>query len=169
MSRRVLHSLVPVAAVLVLLGACSRGEKDDGATVDRTTTTVAAGPTGPSTSTPTAGGGATPTTVASGPTTTGAPPAGGGTTATDGVIELTIAGGNVEGGVRREKVKQGAQVTLRITSDIADEIHVHTYDQKVDLVAGQSADLTFLARIPGVFEVELEQRGKKVLELEVTK
>ena len=43
-----------------------------------------------------------------------------------------------------------------------DELHLHAYDLTVDLVPNQSADLTFLAKITGVFEVELEKR--KVIE-----
>jgi hypothetical protein len=159
--RRVVVSLL---AVGLLLGACG-GDKDDDDAASTTTTSA-------SSSTSTGGAtGATTTTAAGGSsgasTSTSAPSAGDGSSSAEGVIVLDIVGGNVEGGVRREAVKQGSAVTIRTTSDVADELHVHTYDQKVDLVPGQSADLTFLARIPGVFEVELEKRGKKVLELEV--
>ena len=159
------RALAAVFVVLSLLavGACS---DDDDPTVsgsatgtgDGVTSTTAADAT-----TTTAGGGTTTTAVASGPTSTAVPAGGEG----EGVIELTIAGGKAEGGVRRETVQQGAQVTLRVTSDIAEELHVHTYDLRIDLEPGRSSDLTFLARIPGVFEVELEGSGTKVLELEV--
>jgi hypothetical protein len=151
-----------VAVAAVVLGACGGGKKDDdasgagAATKASTTTTVAAG--GSTTTSSGSSGGSS--------TSTSAPPAGD-TGSTEGVIELTIKGGDVQGGVRREAVKQGSAVTLRITSDEADELHVHGYDLKTDLVPGQSTDLTFLAKIPGVFEVELERLGKKVLELEV--
>lgn len=167
-SRRLLALL---AAATLALGAC--GDDDDdpvaGEAADRSTTTsVGAGTTGDAATT--TAGGSTATSGAAGSTTTAV----GSTTPVtpgesgEGVIELSIVGGDVEGGVRREKVKQGSQVTLRVTSDVADEVHVHTYDLTVDLVPGQSADLTFLARIPGVHEIELEDREKKVLELEVS-
>lgn len=166
-SRRLLALL---AAATLALGAC--GDDDpvvsDEAVDASTTTSGATGTAGDATTTTV--GGSTATSGASGSTTTAV----GSTTpvapgeSAEGVIELSIVGGDVEGGVRREKVKQGSQVTLRVTSDVADELHVHTYDLKVDLVPGQSADLTFLARIPGVHEVELEERLKKVLELEVS-
>jgi hypothetical protein len=166
---RTLARLLAVLLALALLGAaCGKDDKDDddgGTAATATTSTTAGsgtGTTGDETTTTAAG--ATTTAAGSGITTT-APPAGG---ESEGVIELSIVGGNVEGGVRREKVKQGSQVTIRVTSDITDELHLHTYDLKIDLVAGQSSDLTFLAKIPGVFEVELEGRGKKVLELEVS-
>lgn len=162
---RHLALLLVLVLGLAFVGACG-GDDDDDDTENgaaATTTTTSEGEPGDTTTTA-AGGGAT-TTTAGGATTT-APPASGDEPG-EGVIELTISGGNVVGGVRRETVKQGAQVTLRVTSDVADELHVHTYDQRTDLVPGQSADLIFLANVPGVFEVELEQRRKKVLELEV--
>lgn len=148
-------------------GACSDDDDDPGDASDaRTTTTAADDDKADSTTTTAAATGATTTTAASG-SATSAPPAAGGDAPGDGVIELTIRGSDVEGGVRREVVKQGAQITLRVTSDVADQLHLHTYDLKLDLVPGQSADLTFLAKMAGVFEVELEQRKKKVLELDV--
>jgi hypothetical protein len=156
------RSAVVLSVAAALLGACSDKKKDDSSSSATTTTSAS--------TTTTAASGGTTTTAGSGSggssTSTSAPPAGD-NGPTEGVIELTIKGGDVEGGVRRETVKQGSTVTLRVTSDVADELHVHGYDLKTDLVAGQSTDLTFLAKIPGVFEVELEHRGKKVLELEV--
>lgn len=164
---RTLARLLAVLLALALLGAaCGKDDDDDDTAATTTTSTTAGsgtGTTGDETTTTVAGAATTTTAAGSGITTT-APPAGG---ESEGVIELSIVGGNVEGGVRREKVKQGSQVTIRATSDVTDELHLHTYDLKIDLVAGQSSDLTFLAKIPGVFEVELEGRGKKVLELEV--
>lgn len=163
-----LLAVVVTVAIAVAGGACSDdGDDGDGALADRTTTTVGAARDESDDSTTTTPTAETTTTAAGGGAPTSAAPAAGGDAPGDGVIELTITGGNVEGGARREQVKQGAQVTIRVTSDVADELHVHTYDLKLDLVPGQSADLTFLARIPGVFEVELEERRKKVLELEV--
>ena len=162
-----LLAVVLTVALIVASGACTEdGDGGGDAVVDRTTTTAGAArgeSVDSTTTTPTA---ETTSTAAAGAPTSAAPAAGGDAPG-DGVIELTITGGNVEGGARREPVKQGAQVTIRVTSDAADELHVHTYDLKLDLVPGQSADLTFLARIPGVFEVELEERRTKVLELEV--
>ena len=166
------------AALLALLlaaglGACGDDDEDDGSASTSTTEATGSGTTEEDGTTTTAGADATTTSAAAGSTTTAAsggatstaPPSG---SQTDGVIELVIVGGDVQGGVRRERVKLNSEVTIRATSDVADELHVHTYDLKVDLVPGRAADLTLLARIPGVFEVELEERGKKVLELEVS-
>lgn len=169
------------AALLALLlagglGACGDDDDEgDGAASTTTTEATGSGTTEEDATTTTAGAGGSSTTAAPGSTTTTtasdgatstAPPSG---SQTDGVIEVAIVGGDVQGGVRREKVALNSEVTIRATSDVADELHVHTYDLKVALVPGRAADLTFLARIPGVFEVELEERGKKVLELEVSR
>ena len=45
-----------------------------------------------------------------------------------------------------------------MTSDVADEIHVHGYDLKKDVPAGGSVRFSFPASIEGVFEIELEGR-----------
>src|SRR3712207_5247078 len=49
------------------------------------------------------------------------------------VITLTYAGGKVTGDTGRVKVPVGTTVLLRITSDVADEVHVHGVDRYVDL------------------------------------
>jgi len=104
----------------------------------------------------------TSTTVAA---TTTAKPA---TTAdTTPVIQIRVVGGKPQGGVRRERVKLGEAVVLRVVADVADEVHVHSYDRKADVAPGKPAEIRFTADIPGVFEVELEQRRQKLLELEV--
>jgi hypothetical protein len=58
-------------------------------------------------------------------------------------------------------------VTIRVTSDVADEVHVHGYDLMTDVDPGTPATVTFDATIPGVFEVELEKLGQQLLTLQV--
>lgn len=171
------HRLLVLLAVAALaLGACGGGDDEGPEEAARETSTTAGPETGTTdedstTTTAVASAGGAGTTIAGPATTTtisGATDAGPEEPAGEGVIEIAIVGGDVEGGVRREKVELGSQVTLRATSDVADELHVHTYDRTIRLVPGQSSDLTFLARIPGIHEVELHGRHKKVLELEVS-
>ncbi len=83
------------------------------------------------------------------------------------VISLAISGGKVEGGVVRQAVKLGDEVTFRVVSDVDEELHVHGYDRKLALAPGIPVEVTFTADIPGVFEVELEHSGLKVAELQV--
>ncbi|MCW2685002.1 MAG: uncharacterized protein JWP33_2915 [Blastococcus sp.] len=82
-------------------------------------------------------------------------------------LEVTLAGGQASGDVGRVPVAAGERVTLAITSDVADEVHVHGYDLTGALIPGQPAELTFAATIPGVFEVELHDAGTVLLTLQV--
>ncbi len=54
-------------------------------------------------------------------------------------------------------VKQGDTVILKITTDRTDEFHLHGYDEKIDLEAGVTANLSFTASLTGDYEYELEQ------------
>jgi hypothetical protein len=82
-------------------------------------------------------------------------------------IEVAVAGGQVTGDTGRVPVPAGEQVTLVVTSDVADEIHVHGYDRTASLSPGTPAELTFDATIAGVFEVELHEAGTVLLSLQV--
>lgn len=86
---------------------------------------------------------------------------------TDTTIEVQVSGGAVEGGGRKS-VPLRDTVTIRVTSDVADHVHLHGYDVLADVEAGGTAELTFEATIPGVFEVELEDAGLLLLELEIS-
>ncbi len=97
----------------------------------------------------------TQTTIAGGPTTVAT------------VVAVTVRGGWVVDGSSRQRATLGQPVTVRVTSDVADEVHVHGYDKKVAVAAGRTAEVTFLANIPGVFEVEFERTHKVLFTLEV--
>lgn len=83
------------------------------------------------------------------------------------VIEVAVAGGTVDGGGRHE-LELGETVTIRVTSDTADQIHVHGYDVYGDVAAGGTGEVTFTADVPGIWEVELEDAGIALLELQVS-
>jgi hypothetical protein len=109
-------------------------------------------------------------TGSTGATTTAAPSSSdaGVPAATEGRrIEVGIAGGEVRGDTGRVSVDVGSAVTLVVTSDVADEVHVHGYDVTTELAAGTPAQLTFDATLPGVFEVELHEAGTVLLTLQV--
>lgn len=82
-------------------------------------------------------------------------------------IRISVTDGKVTPPALVEEVGLGESVTLVVTSDVADEVHLHGYDAHADLVAGQEGTLTFTADIPGIFEVELEETGTLLVELEV--
>ncbi len=107
------------------------------------------------------------TTEAPPPTTTEAPPA----TTSQGPgtvrIDYTITGGRPEGGIARDSVARGRIVVIRVTSDVADHVHVHGYDLMADVAPGAPATIRFTADAPGRFEIELEDSGVQIAELEV--
>jgi hypothetical protein len=83
-------------------------------------------------------------------------------------IDVTYAGGAVTGGPQRYAVPLGSAVELVVASDVADEVHLHGYDRSGFVTAGATTTLRFTADVPGVFEVELEQRGTLLAELQVS-
>lgn len=82
-------------------------------------------------------------------------------------VRVRYAEGKVTGDTGRVHVALGSTVALVVTSAVADEVHLHGYDKKVDVPASGTATLTFTATIPGVFEVELERLSKTLVTLEV--
>lgn len=83
------------------------------------------------------------------------------------VIRITIRGAKPVGGIERAKVTKGRRVRFVVRSDVADHVHVHGYDLMRDVAPGKPARIGFRASIPGRFEVELEDRGLQIAELEV--
>ena len=72
------------------------------------------------------------------------------------------------GDTGRVPVAAGTTVTLVVTSDVADEVHVHGYDMESEAgTPGSRPSCTFDATIPGVFEVELHHAGTVLLRLQV--
>jgi hypothetical protein len=102
------------------------------------------------------GGGTSAPTTTSGPIdTTGAT-----------TIEVGYAGGSITGGGKRS-ASLGKSVVIKVTSDVADEIHLHGYDKTAAVAPGTPATISIVADKPGIFEVELHKKGLKLFELEV--
>ncbi|HVM68836.1 MAG TPA: hypothetical protein VM204_03250 [Gaiellaceae bacterium] len=100
------------------------------------------------------------------PATTEAPPD---TTAAPEfvTVRVDVQGARPVGGVQRPSVRVGREVRLRVTSDVADHVHVHGYDLFAEVAPGQPAELTFVADTAGRFEIELEDRHVLIADLEV--
>ena len=64
-------------------------------------------------------------------------------------------------------VNQGDRVSLRVEADVTDRVHVHGYDLLTELSPDREATITFRANVPGVFEIELEDAGQPLAQLEV--
>ena len=120
------------------------------------------------------GGSSQSSTAASAPSTS-SPGSTAGATATTGTAApqpafqtVRVVNGQPQGGIKKLSVKKGDQVRLRVISDVADEIHIHGYDLKRDVAKGGSARFSFPATIEGRFEIELENAGTQIADLEVT-
>jgi hypothetical protein len=84
------------------------------------------------------------------------------------VQTIRVVNGQPQGGIKTVSFKKGDQVRLKVQSDVADEIHVHGYDLKKDVAKGGSVQFSFPATIEGRFEIELENAGTQIANLEVT-
>ena len=82
-------------------------------------------------------------------------------------VQVHFAGGTVQGGVSRVPVNLGSSVALVVSSDVADEVHLHGYDRKAEVAPGGTATIDFVADHAGVFEAELESRGIQLVQLEI--
>jgi hypothetical protein len=135
-------ALLIAAAVVAFVIASSSG--DDDSSGDKT-----------------AGSAATTNTTSGGTT---APPA---APPKPDVTRIRVQNGKPVGGVRRIKVDKGDRVRLAVTSDVADEVHLHGYDISKDVAPGTTARFNFKADIDGGFEIELEGRKEQIASLEV--
>lgn len=84
------------------------------------------------------------------------------------VLDITIAGGSVTPTNAELEARVGMPITLMVTSDVADELHVHavpehTFD--VRPAAGQS--FQFTVEVPGRVEVELHEAHRTVVTIQV--
>lgn len=101
------------------------------------------------------------------PTSVSSPAAPTASDAAEPTLNLTYAGGKVTGVQGRPVIKLGTEATIRVSSDIADEVHLHGYDVRVDVAAGGSVVLGITATIPGVFALELEKSGVELTKIQV--
>ena len=83
----------------------------------------------------------------------------------DHTFGVDVRDGKVPGGVQTIEVAQGTNVEITVTTDSPDSVHVHGYDLTVAVDLNQPAVVEFAARIPGVFEIELEGSGLLIAEL----
>lgn len=149
-------------ALMILISACSNGE-----TVETTSPAITDDITTSETATTT-----TPTTTVE-PTTTEVPEE---TTTTTTApppepefmaIDIVFEDGSVAGETRIT-VPLGEDVVVTVESDVVDHVHLHGYDIFADVAPGSPGTIEFTADIPGIFEVELEDSGVRLVELEVT-
>jgi hypothetical protein len=62
---------------------------------------------------------------------------------------------------------QGDTVRFRVRSTTDEEVHVHGYDLKKDVRAGQTINFAFKADINGIFVIEFEKSATTIAQLKV--
>jgi uncharacterized cupredoxin-like copper-binding protein len=82
-------------------------------------------------------------------------------------VSFVITDGHKTSGPDTIDAKAGEMVMLEVTSNAADELHVHGYDKELELEPGVAAHLDFTADIPGTFEVELHSNDAAIASLQV--
>jgi hypothetical protein len=82
------------------------------------------------------------------------------------VIDVAFRNGSVRGPTRFTVI-QGERVRILVRADVSDHIHLHGYDLLADVASGEPARIDFVADAAGVFEVELEDAGTLLFNLEV--
>jgi hypothetical protein len=65
------------------------------------------------------------------------------------------------------RADKGDTVRFQVRSPEDDEVHIHGYDIKKDVKAGQTTKVSFKATIDGIFEIEFEDAAKQIAELRV--
>lgn len=145
MGIRLVPALALVTVAVALAGCGGSGDAQSAPATDTASTTAPPATT-------------TPSTTAQ--TTTQPPPR-------PTTITIRVVGGKPAGGIARPQVKKNDRVVLVVRSDTADEIHLHGYDLSREVAAGGQARIAFVAKIPGRFEIELEQSGTQLAELTV--
>ncbi len=86
----------------------------------------------------------------------------------DVAITAMIVDGEVSGVESRTSVALGSIVAITVISDTDDEVHLHGYDILDDVPASDIGLIIFTADTPGRFELELEQAGTFITELEIS-
>jgi plastocyanin len=61
----------------------------------------------------------------------------------------------------------GEQLTLTVTADHDDELHIHGFDVEESLEAGTPTSVTLTGKQPGVYEVETHHPELRLLKIAV--
>jgi len=82
-------------------------------------------------------------------------------------FDVVVQQRKVVGGQALFTAKQGDTVSITITADESDELHLHGYDKHVDFSTSTPATLTFVADQSGRFPFEMEGSKTDLGELDV--
>lgn len=144
-----LRSLVPLAAALLLAG-CTAAPATP---IAPTSATAPASSVGSPAAPPSASPSETPAPVPS---------------ANTQVVEVSLKGGKATPNGDRLAVPKGTILRLEITSDHADEVHVHGYDVEIPVKAGSKMTKDITLDQVGRFEIESHEPALTILQLVVS-
>lgn len=84
------------------------------------------------------------------------------------VIEVTIKGGTVTPTNEQLQSAVNEQIVIRVNSDVADELHVHsTPEHTFKIEAKPAQSFQFTVDVPGTVDVELHQLKKTIATIQV--
>ncbi len=83
------------------------------------------------------------------------------------VPTIEVRDGEPVGGVQTLEFSAGEEARFRVSSDEAEEIHVHGYDIAKEVPAGGTIEFDFPAELEGIYEAELEGLGVQIAELRI--
>lgn len=81
-------------------------------------------------------------------------------------VTLDVPAGGLPETIRQE-VPLGAEVTLVVTTEVDDRIHVHGYEYEFDTPAGVPTEQVFTANMAGAYEIESHDAGQVYMKLVV--
>ena len=84
------------------------------------------------------------------------------------VVDITIAKGQVTPSNATLQATVGKPITLRVTSDAPDELHVHSVpDHKFRVAAAANQTFQFSVDVPGNVDVELHHLDRTIATIQV--
>lgn len=66
-----------------------------------------------------------------------------------------------------QEVPLGSEVTLKVSSDVDTDVHVHGYERIFDVAAGETVDDVFVANMAGAYEIESHDHNAIYMKLRV--
>lgn len=82
-------------------------------------------------------------------------------------VTVTVTGSRVTPAPRTVELAVGETMTLTVTSDHADQLHVHGFDIEKELPAGTPVSVELTGESPGVYEVETHHPELRLLKIAV--
>lgn len=83
-------------------------------------------------------------------------------------IDVTIKGGGVDPTNAQLEAKTNEAIVIRVNSDVADELHVHsTPDHTFEIEPGKAQQFQFAVDVPGQVEIELHHLNKTIATVQI--